>query len=142
MAAEQIPQTEMEKELTRELEEFQKEKDRVKKLLGSLGGQLSHKKENAVNILFLMVVLSFFTLEVTTHFLPPFVSLEVGLLILSIKIVWMMYSAQKVNHFQFWILNSIEYKVNQIEKRFIKLEKEIKSDSREEMKSGSGDLPR
>ena len=123
MHGDQIPQTERERELARELEEFKKEKERVKKLLGSLGGQLSHKKENMINILFLSIVLLFFTLEVTTHWLPPFVSLEVGLLILSIKIVWMMYTSQKVNHFQFWILNSIEFKVNKIEKQIYNLER-------------------
>ncbi len=126
MEDDQIPQTDLERELTRELEEFKKEKERVKKLLGSLGGQLTHRKENMINALFLAVVLLFFTLEVTTHWLPPFVSLEVGLLILSVKIVWMIYSSQKVNHFQFWILNSIEFKVNRIEKQINEIEKEQK----------------
>ncbi len=131
MHGDQIPQTERERELARELEEFKKEKERVKKLLGSLGGQLSHKKENLINILFLTIVLLFFTLEVTTHWLPPFVSLEVGLLILSIKIVWMMYTSQKVNHFQFWILNSIEFKVNKIERQINAMEKRQKEQQKD-----------
>ena len=118
--------TELEKELTRELEEFKKEKERIKNILGALGGTGSHKKETIVNMFFLCVVLIFFTLEVTTHFLPPFVSLEIGLLFLSIKIVWMMYSANKVNHFQFWILNSIEFRVNQLDKKMSELDKKIK----------------
>lgn len=125
MDTQQIPRTEREKELARELEEFKKEKERVKQLLGSLGGSMTHRKEQMVNALFLIVVLTFFTLEVTTHFLPPFVSLEIGLLFLSIKIVWMMYSAHKVNHFQFWILNSIEYRVNQIDKKVREMEKKL-----------------
>ena len=134
MHGDQIPQTERERELARELEEFKKEKERVKKLLGSLGGQLSHRKENVINVLFLTIVLLFFTLEVTTHWLPPFVSLEVGLLILSIKIVWMMYTSQKVNHFQFWILNSIEFKVNKIEKQINAMEKRQKEHEKEEIR--------
>jgi len=123
----QIPKTELEKELAREVEEFKQEKERVKKLLGNLGGSMSHRKESMINILFLVVVLVFFVLEVVTHWLPPFVSLEVGLLFLSIKIVWMMYSAHKVNHFQFWILNSIEYRVNQVDKKISDLEKKIEN---------------
>lgn len=117
------PQTELEKELIRELEEFKSEKERVKQILGNLGGKTSARTEKLINLSFLVAVLSFFVLEVTTHFLPPFVSLEIGLLFLSVKIIWMMSSAHKVNHFQFWILNSIEYKVNQIDKRVVKLEK-------------------
>ena len=122
----QKPLTEMEKELTRELEEFKKEKERVKKILGSLGGTKTARREKIINIAFAVVVLGFFILELTTHFLPSFVSLEVGLLFLSIKIIWMMNNAHKISHFQFWILNSIEYKVNQIDKKVINLEKKIK----------------
>jgi len=120
------PMSEKEKELTRELEEFKKEKERVKKILGSLGGTRTAKKDKIINGAFAIVVLGFFVLELTTHFLPSFVSLEIGLLFLSIKIIWMMNSAHKVSHFQFWILNSIEYKVNQIDKRVMNLEKKFK----------------
>jgi len=122
----QTPHTELEKELVKELEEFKKEKERVKKLLGNLGGSISHRNDMIVNGVFLVVVLTFFILEITTHFLPPFVSLEIGLLSLSIKIIWMMYSSHKVNHFQFWILNSIEYRVNQIDKKLNEMDKKLK----------------
>ena len=37
-----------------------------------------------------------------------------------------MNSDHKVSHFQFWILNSIKYKVNQIDKRVMNLEKKIR----------------
>ncbi len=122
----QTPQTDLEKELIRELEEFKQEKERIKNILGALGGTGSHRKEAVINMLFLCVVLVFFTLEVTTHFLPPFVSLEVGLLFLSVKIVWMMYNANKVSHFQFWILNSIEFRLNQLDKKMNDIDRKIK----------------
>jgi len=118
--------TEREQELSRELEEFKQEKERIKNILGSLGGNISSKKEIAINVAFLVVVLIFFTLEVTTHWLPSFVSLEVGLLFLSIKIIWMMYNAHKVSHFQFWILNSIEYRMNQMDKKINEMDKKLK----------------
>ena len=124
---EQSPMTDMEKELIRELEEFKKEKERVKQILGNLGGTQSSRREKIVNMGFLLVVLSFFIMEITTHFLPPFVSLEVGLLFLSIKIIWMMNNAHKVSHFQFWILNSIEYRVNLIDKKMTEMEKKTKN---------------
>ncbi len=118
--------SEKEIELTRELEEFKQEKERVKKILGSLGGTKVARKEKIINGAFAVVVLGFFVMELTTHFLPSFVSLEIGLLFLSVKIIWMMNSAHKVSHFQFWILNSIEYKVNQIDKKVMNLEKKLK----------------
>ena len=117
---------ERERELARELEEYRREKERIKRLLGSMGGNITGKRDIFINILFLVVVLTFFTLEVTTHFLPPFVSLEVGLLFLSVKIVWMMYNARRVNHFQFWILNSIEYRVNQLDRKLNEIDRRIR----------------
>jgi len=118
--------SEHEIELTRELEAFKKEKERVKKILGSLGGTKTARRDKIINTSFAVLVLGFFVLELTTHFLPSFVSLEIGLLFLSVKIIWMMNSAHKVSHFQFWILNSIEFKVNQIDRRIIDLEKNFK----------------
>lgn len=118
-------QAEREKELYRELEEFKQEKERVKKVLGSLGGSVSTKKEKLINVGFLMFVLFFFVMELTTHWLPSFVSLEIGLLALSIKIIWMMRSTHKVNHFQFWILNSIEFRVGMMDKKLSALEKKL-----------------
>lgn len=41
-------------------------------------------------------------------------SLELGLLFVSLKIVWMTRRQSKVEHFQFWILGSIEFRLNAI----------------------------
>jgi uncharacterized membrane protein len=125
MSEDNMTPTEREQELSRELEEFKLEKERIKNILGSLGGNISSKKEIVINIAFLVVVMTFFTLEVTTHWLPSLVSLEVGLLMLSIKIIWMMYNAHKVSHFQFWILNSIEYRMNQMDKKINEMDKKL-----------------
>lgn len=115
-----------ETELMEELEEFKKEKERVRQLLGSIGGPHKGRNENLINLGFLMVVLVFFTLELTTHFLPSAISLEIGVLLISIKIILLIHSANKANHFSFWILNSIEFRVNEINKRTMYMEKEFK----------------
>jgi hypothetical protein len=54
--------------------------------------------------------------------LPPLFSIEVGLLMVSVKIIWMIHKQSKVEHFQFWILNSIEFRVNDVAKRLRALE--------------------
>jgi len=118
--------TAKETELIRELEEFKKEKERVRALLGSIGGSNKNRNEHIINMTFLAVVLVFFTLELTTHFLPSAISLEIGVLLVSIKIIMLIHNANKANHFSFWILNSIEFRVNEINKRTITLEKEVK----------------
>jgi hypothetical protein len=55
--------------------------------------------------------------------LPQSFSLEVGVLLVSLNIIWMIHKQTKVEHFQFWILNSIEYRPNDIAKRIQRLEK-------------------
>ena len=64
-------------------------------------------------------------------FLSRLISLELGVLLVSIKIVFMIHSQQKVNHFEFWILNSIEYRMNDISKMVRKMERRLTDDSAE-----------
>ncbi|MBB6482570.1 hypothetical protein [Spirochaeta isovalerica] len=123
--------TEKEAELMRELEEFKKEKERVRNLLGSIGGARQNRREQLINMGFLAIVVVFFTLELTTHFLPSYISLEIGVLLVSIKIIMLIHSANRANHFSFWILNSIEFRMNEINKRTITMEKELNKIKRE-----------
>ena len=92
-------------------------------LLGRIGGRSFSKKDNWINIGFLTVIIGLFVVELTTDYLPRLMSLELGVLMVSIKIVFMMHSQQKVNHFQFWILNSIEFRMNDMSKRVRKMER-------------------
>ena len=103
-------------QLLKELDMFNQERDRVRHLIGEIGGTKYSKKDNIINLVFLGLIVTLFTLELTTHFLPTFISLEVSILLVSIKIVWMIHSQHKYNHFVFWILNSIEFRVNELAK--------------------------
>lgn len=100
--------------LIEELDIFNSERDRIRHLIGEIGGTRYSKKDNIINLIFLGVIITLFVLEQTTHFLPPMISLEVSVLLVSIKIVWMIHSQHRYNHFVFWILNSIEYRVNEL----------------------------
>ncbi|MCF6335706.1 MAG: hypothetical protein L3J12_08195 [Spirochaetales bacterium] len=112
-------------EILREIQEYNRERDQIKTMLGKIGGKSYSKLDTVINIVFLMLITLFFVLELTTHWLPSFISLEISVLLVSIKIVWMIHSQQKFNHFQFWILNSIEYRMNQISGKIKKIEKDL-----------------
>ena len=58
--------------------------------------------------------------------LPEMFSLEIAILLVSVKIIWMIHIQTKVEHFQFWILNSIEFRLNDIAKRIRTIEAQIK----------------
>lgn len=114
-----------EKELLQELEEYNREKERIRAMLGKIGGKGYSRRDTMINITFLVIILTLFILEMTTHFMPVFVSLEVSVLLVSIKIVWMIHSQQKTDHFQFWVLNTLEFRVNEMAKRMRKIEKAL-----------------
>jgi hypothetical protein len=112
-------------EILKEIHEYNKERDEIKNMLGKIGGKTYSKSDAIINGLFLSLISLFFILEITTHWLPSFISLEISVLLVSIKIVWMIHSQHKFNHFQFWILNSIEYRMNQITGKIKNIEKDI-----------------
>ena len=110
-------------QLEAEIAEFNKEKEDIKALIGNIGGKSYSNRYNIINLAFLAIIITLFTLEITTHWLPEFISLEISVLLVSIKIVWMIHSQHKYNHFIFWILNTIEYRVNDVGKRVREIEK-------------------
>ena len=114
-------------EILKEIQEYNKERDEIKNMLGKIGGKSYSKFDAVINGIFLSLITIFFVLEITTHWLPSFISLEISVLLVSIKIVWMIHSQHNFNHFQFWILNSIEYRMNQITGKIKKIEKDISS---------------
>ena len=102
------------------------------KLAKKIGARASTKHDRILNISFIAAVIVLFVLDTMLHILkidiplPPLFLVEISLLLVSIKIIWMIRKQMKVEHFQFWILNSIEYRINDISKRLAGIENEIK----------------
>jgi len=121
------------KELQEELEQFRKEKEKIKNIIGAIGAKSSPRQDKIFNISFIAAIVILFILDTMRHILeidiplPPLFSIEIGLLLISIKIIWMIRKQMKVEHFQFWILNSIEYRINDVSKRLTRIENEIKN---------------
>jgi len=109
--------------LQRELEEFKAEKEKIRMLVGQIGGVRSAERDRIINLVFLTLIGILFVFDIFRHLfqitvlLPPLFSLELGILLVSIKIVWMIHKQTKVEHFQFWILNSIEFRLNELSKQ-------------------------
>ena len=112
-------------EILREIEEYNHEREQIKSMLGKIGGEKYSKTDKFINILFVVLIVALIIVEVTTRFLPPYISLEVGVLLVSIKIIWMIHSQHKFNHFQFWILNSLEFRMNNMYNRIKKIERMV-----------------
>ncbi|MCF7848825.1 MAG: hypothetical protein K9M45_08255 [Kiritimatiellales bacterium] len=117
--------------LKEELDQFKREKEKIRQLMGQIGGKNNEKRDKRLNVMFIILIVELFLGDVARHMLhidiplPPLFSLEIGVLLVSIKIIWMMHKSTKVEHFQFWILNSIEFRLNDIAKQIRKLENEV-----------------
>jgi hypothetical protein len=116
------------KALEEELEQFRSEKEKIRELVGRIGGAKSNRRDRALNAIFLAAIAILLVLDLFRHVLglsiplPPLVSLELGVLLVSVKIIWMIHKQSKVEHFQFWILNSIEFRLNEVSRRIREIE--------------------
>ena len=120
-------------ELTEELRQFQQEKEKIRRVVGQIGGASSIGRERVITIVFGVLLFVLFCADLARHYfglpipLPPLFSIGLGILLVSAKIIWMIQKQAKVEHFQFWILNSIEFRLDQISNRL----RDIESDLRE-----------
>ena len=124
--------TNREKEtLEQEINQFQKEQQKIRDLIGAIGGSKDNKKDRTINYVFISLLIFLFSIDILRHlfnilvFLPPLFSLEIGVFLVSMKIIWMIHKQTKVEHFQFWILNSIEYRINIISKQLKDIEEKL-----------------
>lgn len=119
-------------ELFEELKHFQAEKEKIRMIIGQVGGRQSAARQKTITTVFLVVLALLFIADVCRHLLhlsvplPPLFSIEIGVLLVSIKIILMIHNQSRVEHFQFWILNSIEFRVDQISKRMGEIERRLR----------------
>lgn len=123
---------EEEQRLKEEIDEYMRERDRIKQIIGRIGGKKYSKRDMIINIVFFVVIITLFVLEVTIHVIPTFLSLEIGILLVSIKIIIMIHTQQKTNHFEFWVLNSIEFRLNEMYKKVREMEKYLYENKEED----------
>ncbi len=126
--------------LRRELEHYKAEKAKIRDIVGQIGGKTDRRRHTAINVAFLIVVVAGFAFDLLRHmmgwtieYLPPMLLLEAAVLLVSLKVIWMIHTESKVSHFQFWVLNSIEFQINMMTRRLGDMERRLKRlDSEEE----------
>jgi len=107
-----------------EVEEFIREKERIRQIVGRIGGKPTTMSKV---ITVLMIVFIVATL-VAAPFLPKQLELpavEIGIVLISLKIFFFIQNEAKVTHFQFWMLSSLEWRMNDIAKRLARIDENI-----------------
>jgi len=111
--------------LADEINNFYRERERIRDAIGRIGGIQYSRADTIVNLIFIILVVGFFSIELVFKPLPTTVSIEIGVFLVSMKIVWMIHANQKFNHFVFWVLNSLEFRMNTNTRLLEDLEKKV-----------------
>mgnify|MGYP001144704407 CR=1 FL=1 len=103
-------------DLKQELEHFEKEKERVRAIIGKIGG-VPKFRTKIVNTLFIIVIVFTVVASVIGGEKWRLLMIELATVTLSLKIIYLIHCQMRINHFQFWILSSIEWRINEIVRR-------------------------
>ena len=103
-------------DLKKELESFQLEKEQVRAIIGKLGGIRSFRTR-LINAVFIIVIVVSVVVSVVCGDKWRLLMIELATVALSVKIIYLIHYQMRINHFKFWILSSIELRVNEIMKQ-------------------------
>ena len=107
-------------DLRHELEQFQKEKDRVRAIVGKIGG-VPKFRTKLINVIFILVIVVSVIGSIIGGEKLRLLMIELATVTLSMKIIYMIHYQMRVNHFKFWILSSIEWRINEMAKQIKQL---------------------
>jgi hypothetical protein len=111
-------------DLKRELESFEKEKERVRAIIGQIGG-IPKSRTRFVNALFIIILVVSVIISILADEKWRLLMIELATVTLSIKIIYLMHAQMRVAHFEFWILSSLEWRINEVVKQVRQLRKDL-----------------
>ena len=111
-------------DLRKELDNFQKEKERVRAIVGKIGG-VPKTQASLVNALFVAVIAISVVVSLLAGDRWRILMIELATVTLSIKIIYLIHSQMRMAHFEFWILSSLEWRINEITKQVREFRKEM-----------------
>ena len=100
-------------DLKQELEHFQQEKERVRAIVGKIGGVPTFNTKLA-NWIFIVVIVITLAISIIGGKRYQLLMIEIATVALSAKIIYMIHCQMKINHFKLWMLSSIEWRLNEI----------------------------
>ncbi|MHC4500960.1 MAG: hypothetical protein ACYS9T_09755 [Planctomycetota bacterium] len=111
------------KDLREELEHFQQEKERVRAIIGKIGG-VPRFRAKLVNVVFIVVITASVIISIFSGQELRLLMIELATIALSVKIIYLIHCQMRVNHFEFWILSSLEWRLTEIMRHVRRLDKD------------------
>ena len=109
-------------DLKKELENFQQEKERVRLIVGKIGGVPTFNTKT-FNTVFAAIIIVSLLISFAAGSTLRLLMIELATVAVSVKILYMMHCQNRVNHFQLWMMSSLEWRINEM----MKLLRTIKS---------------
>ena len=100
-------------DLKQALEHFEMEKERVRAIVGKIGG-VPKFRTKLINVLFIVIIVAAGVVSIFSGEQLRLLMVELTTVMLSIKIIYMIHLQMRVNHFKFWILSAIEWRINEM----------------------------
>ena len=100
-------------DLIQEVEDFKKEKDRVREIVGKIGGTPTTSTK-FLNIVFIVFVLADLTISLLSDGKLRLAMVELAIFAISLKLIYLIHKQSRVNHLQTWILSSLEWRINEV----------------------------
>ena len=107
-------------DLRHELEDFKKEKERVRMIVGKVGA-IPTFNTKAFNIIFFILVIASLVVSIIAKGTLRLAMSELAIAAISFKLIFLMHNQSRVNHFQLWILTSLEWRLNEMMKEIKEL---------------------
>jgi len=100
-------------DLKQALEHFEQEEERVRAIIGSIGG-VPQFRTKLINVIFIVIIVAAGGVSVFSGDRLRLLMIELTTVMLSVKIIYMIHIQMRVNHFKFWILSAIEWRINEM----------------------------
>ncbi len=110
-------------DLKSELEHFEQEKERVRAIIGKIGG-VPKFRTKLINASFIVVIVVAGVISIFSDEQWRLLMIELTTVMLSAKIIYMIHIQTRVNHFKFWILSAIEWRINEMMVRIKEIERQ------------------
>ena len=99
--------------LRQEIDNFKKERERIRNIVGKIGGVPSLEAK-LINIAFVLGVILPLMLSFVLSERYSILMIDIAIGVLSLKLIYLVHQLTKVNHFELWILTSLEWRMNEI----------------------------
>lgn len=111
-----------------DLAAYEREQKEWRKMIARSKIQENARLFDFINSILFVLIVGLFVVQLVFHPMSDIFSLETALFLVSLKLIMMIHSAARFNHFQFWILHSIETRVEGLNERLDRIEDKLKKE--------------